>query len=38
MVGIEAVAIPIKEFFSQNNLQYSVEDMEHIPGQVYKVG
>ena len=38
VVGIEAVAIPIKEFFSENNLQYTVEDIEHIPGQLYKVG
>lgn len=36
VVGIEASAIPIKEFFSENKFQYSVEDIEHIPGQLYK--
>ncbi|KAI0230489.1 Thiopurine S-methyltransferase [Lamellibrachia satsuma] len=36
VVGIEASIVPIEEFFSDNNFQYSVEGCEQISGQLYK--
>ena len=37
VVGLEAVAKGIEEFFIENGLSYTTEDVPEVKGTVYKV-